>query len=841
MRDALFRRPTRKPPIGYNPPAMKNQTEHASPTCFHCGLDVPASVDLPVVFEGETHPTCCAGCQAVAESIIVAGLGSYYHRRTADAERAALPPPDVLEQLKLYDLPDVQAEFVETRSEHEREAVLMLGGVTCAACVWLIEQQLLRLDGVLRAEVNYSTLRARVAWDNSRVALSDILLCVRRTGYEAAPYDANKLEVQAQAEQRQALTRLWVAGLAMMQVMMYIIPVYLYGGEIEPWFLWILHWANMILTLPVMFYSAVPFFKGAWRDIKNRRLGMDTPVALAISAAFGASFVALVLGYERGIYFDSVSMFVFLLLGGRYLEQMARRKAGDAAERLVKLVPAFCHRLPAYPDTAQMEEAVVARLQSGEVVLVKAGEVVPVDGEVLSGESEVNEAILTGESLPVAKYAGSPVTAGTLNIGSPLVVRVSETGSGTRLGHIVRLLDRALAEKPRMVELADRHASSFVLGLLLLSAVVFGVWLYLADFETAWWITVSLLVVTCPCALSLATPAALAASTGRLAGEGVLIGRGHSLETLAKVDTVVLDKTGTLTEGRLAVEDILLAEGVSREQAVAMAQALERQSEHPVAQALMALPAAGVSGSLQPRQTLNRVGHGMAAVFDGDGQEEWRIGRFSYVAEIAGRLPESLYTEHAGTAVYLGHRRGFAAVFLLQDQIKNGVADMVAALHAQGLRLHLLSGDREAAVQSVARRLGLDAFRAEAAPEDKLAYVQDLQAQGRCVLMVGDGINDAPVLAQADVSVAVAEGADVAREGADVLLINSDMRILPELTAAARRTRRIIRENLWWATAYNLIAVPLAAFGYVTPFVAALGMSLSSLLVSANALRLLRK
>ena len=826
----------------YNPPAM--DTERSPSHCFHCGLDVPEQVDLPVTFEGATHPTCCAGCQAVAESIIAAGLGSYYHRRTAEAQQAALPPQEVLAQLKLYDLPDVQAEFVAVHSEHEREAVLMLSGVTCAACVWLIEQQLLRLNGVLRAEINYSTLRARVAWDNSRVALSDILLCVRRTGYEAAPYDADKVEAQAQAERRQALTRLWVAGLAMMQVMMYIIPVYLYGGDIEPWFLWILHWASMILTLPVIFYSAVPFFKGAWRDLKNRRLGMDTPVAIAVAAAFAASFVALVLDYEKGIYFDSVSMFVFLLLGGRYLEQVARRKAGDAAERLVKLVPAFCHRLSAYPDTSQVEEAVVARLRSGDVLLVKAGEVLPADGEVVSGESDVNEAILTGESLPVAKTAGDSVTAGTLNLGSPLLVRVAETGANTRLGHIVRLLDRALAEKPRMVELADRHASTFVLGLLLLSVLVFGVWLYLADFKTAWWITVSLLVVTCPCALSLATPAALAAATGRLAGEGVLIGRGHSLETLSEIDTVVLDKTGTLTEGRLQVEAVLLAEGTTRTTAVAAAQALERQSEHPVAQALLALPDAAAAGApaVTSEQILNRVGHGIAAMLTlNDVRDEWRIGRLSYVAEIAGTLPDTLHSEHPGTAVYLGNRHGFAAVFLLQDQIKAGVADMVAALHRQGLRLHLLSGDRPAAVQHVADTLKLDACRAEATPEDKLAYVQDLQEQGHKVLMVGDGINDAPVLAQADVSAAVAEGADVAREGADVLLLNRDMRILPQLTAAARRTRRIIRENLGWATLYNLIAVPLAAFGFVTPFVAALGMSLSSLLVSANALRLLKK
>ena len=818
----------------------ETQTQAETETCFHCGLPVSRGLDLLIEFEGASHPACCAGCQAVAQSIIAAGLGSYYHRRTAEAEQAVLPPPEVLEQLKLYDLPDVQAEFVEVKAENEREAVLMLGGVTCAACVWLIEQQLLRLSGVLRAEINYSTLRARVAWDCSQVALSDILLRVRQIGYEASPYDAQRMETQAAAERKQALTRLWVAGLAMMQVMMYVVPTYLHAGEIEPRFLWMLHWASMILTLPVLLYSAVPFFKGAWRDWKNRRAGMDTPVAISIVAAFSGSLWALFQGREEGIYFDSVSMFVFLLLGGRYLEQLARRKAGDAAERLVKLVPAFYHRLPDYPDTAQVEEAVVARLSGGEVLLVKPGEVLPADGVVLEGESEANEAMLSGESLPVPKAAGDAVTAGTLNGGSPLIIRVEQAGSQTRLSHIVRLLDRALAEKPRMVELADRYAAWFVGALLLLGVLVFAGWTWYADVQTALWITVSLLVATCPCALSLATPAALAASTGHLAGEGVLISRGHSLETLARIDTVVLDKTGTLTTGQPAVCAVHTAEGISQELAVALAQLLERQSEHPAARAIANLPPATLA--LEAENYLNRAGHGISAQVRHEGRlEQWRIGRLDYVAELSGRLPESLQAEHAGGAVYLGSAAGFAAVFLLQDQAKPEVPAMLAEWKRQGLSLHLLSGDRQAAADAVAAALPLDAVRAEATPEDKLAYVQDLQAKGHKVLMVGDGINDAPVLAQADVSVAVAEGADVAREGADVLLLNGNMRTLPYLTTQAKRTAWIVRENLWWAAGYNLIMVPLAAAGFVTPWVAALGMSLSSLLVSANALRLLRR
>ncbi|MFS6937745.1 P-type cation-transporting ATPase [Neisseria animaloris] len=813
-------------------------------TCFHCGLDVPENIDLPIQYENETHPACCAGCQAVAQSIIDAGLGNYYKQRTADAEKAALPPQEVLDQIKLYDLPEVQAGFVETGEGNEREAVLMLGGITCAACVWLIEQQLLRLNGVLRVDLNYSTRRVRVLWDSSRAALSDILLRIQNTGYTAAPYDAQKVEEQAQKERKQSLIRLAVAGLSMMQTMMFAVPTYLYGNEIEPLYLGILHWGAFLMVLPAMFYSAVPFYQGTWRDLKNRRIGMDTPVAIAIILTFTAGIYGLLSNAGQGLYFESIAMFVFLLLGGRYMEQIARRKAGDAAERLVKLVPAFCHKLPAYPESEAGEEAAVVQLQSGDVIVVRAGEVIPVDGTVLAGESEVNEAMLTGESLPVAKRQGAAVVAGTLNTASPLVIRTDTVGSDTRLSHIAKLLDRALAQKPRLAELADKYASSFVMSLLVLAVPVFAGWTIYADAMTALWITVSLLVITCPCALSLATPTALAASTGTLASDGILVGGSQSLETLSQIDDVVFDKTGTLTKGMLTVSRIIPLGRLKTAEALAVAQALEMQSEHPIARAILSCNAndGDVMPDIRTEQRINRVGYGVSAQVEVNGKRQiWAVGRAEFVAEIAGRLPEDARIEHSGSMVYLGNQQGFQTAFLLEDEVKSGIADMLAELKSQGARLHVLSGDRTMAVETVARQLGLDAYHAEASPEDKLAYVETLQRQGRKVLMVGDGINDAPVLAQADVSVVVAGGADIARDGADVVLLNDDMRVLPLMVRQARKTRSVIRQNLAWASMYNLIAVPLAVLGFVTPWIAALGMSLSSLLVSANALRLLKK
>ena len=442
-----------------------------SSNCFHCGLPVLEGAVFPVVYHQVEQATCCAGCQAVAQSIIDAGLDYYYEQRTADADKAALPDADILAKLRLYDLPEVQQGFVYEQGE-SKQATLLLEGITCAACVWLIEQTLSRLVGVISVSINYSNHRLHVSWQAEQVALSDILLSIQKIGYQAQPYDSEQQHVLQTKQRKQALVRLWIAGLSMMQVMMYAVPTYLYG-DIEPVFLWLLHWASMVSTLPVVVYSAIPFYQGAWRDWRNRRVGMDTPISLAIVLAFGASMYALFSRAAEGVYFDSISMFVFLLLGGRYLEQIARRKAADATERLSKLIPAFCHVLPHYP-IQESQEGLVAHLQVGDVVLVRAGEVFPVDGVVLSGSSDVNQALLTGESLPILKEAGQSVQAGTVNGSSPLCVQTTGVGQYTRLSSIVRLLDGAMAQKPKIALVADRYASVFVAVLLLLALGTFA-------------------------------------------------------------------------------------------------------------------------------------------------------------------------------------------------------------------------------------------------------------------------------------------------------------------------------------------------------------------------------
>ena len=805
-----------------------------SESCFHCGLPVPPDADYPVRYRKLSEKTCCIGCQAVAQTIIDAGLDDYYQHRTEGSRQGEILPAELLQQMQLYDSESLQKSFVHVEDEYVREASLMLEGITCAACVWLNEQHLRRLPGVLSVDINYATHRARVRWDTRQLQLSAILEAIAHIGYRAHPYDASRQEALHQKERKQALNRLWVAGLSMMQVMMYAVPVYMAPeGEIETQWLWLLHWASFALTVPVVVYSAIPFYRATWRDIKSRRAGMDTPVTIGILTAFIASFWALINKIEHGIYFDSVSMFVFLLLGGRYLESMARRKTGEATERLVKLIPAFAHRLTRWPQARDTEEIAAANLEVGNILLIKPGETVPADGIIIEGSSSIDESLLSGESLPVARETGGEVIAGSVNTASPLIVEVSRTGQSTRLAGIVRLLDQALAEKPRLSELADRFASIFVTLLLIVAAATYIGW-YQFDPEHALWITVAVLVVSCPCALSLATPAALTAATGHLAQMGVLTARGHALETLSKVTDVVFDKTGTLTHGHMQLLHCISFHALSEQDAISMAAAMEGSSEHPIANALLA---ANLGKDVPHLQSLDSTaGQGMSAMFDG---ATWRLGRPAFACDTLPPTPQGW--PQAATIIALSRNGQTMALFALGDQLRTESPAVIQSLKQAGLQLHLLSGDAEAPVHELANRLQLDHARAAATPQDKLDYVSQLQQQGRRVLMIGDGVNDAPVLARADVSLAMGGGTDVARASGDLILIHDELAQLPVALALAKRTLHIIRQNLWWAAIYNLLALPLAIAGWVTPWLASLGMALSSLLVVCNALRLIKR
>ena len=795
---------------------------------------MPQGLDLFVEIGGAPRAMCCAGCQAVAQAIVANGLSDYYTHRDALPESPREAMPAALQELGLFDHPDVQKNFVRPVGEHEREAALILEGITCAACVWLNESHIAKQPGVTAVDINYATRRARVRWDESVTKLSSILEAIQAIGYRAHPYDVTRSEQLAQKERRTAQWRLFVAGFGMMQVMMYAIPVYMADGDMTADIEQLMRWASLLLTLPVMVYSAAPFFANALRDLRFRRVGMDVPVALGVGSAFVASVWAT-LTASGEVYFDSVTMFIFFLLTGRYLEMMARQKAARGVEAMAKAIPAFAERLPHWPADGEAERVAVANLVAGDCVRIKPGETIPGDGQVLEGESNSDESLLTGESRAIRKTVGDVVTGGSVNITSPLVVKLERVGESTRLASIRRLMEQAAAEKPALVQLADRIAMRFVWVLLALAFATGLYWLN-ADPDRALWVFVAVLVVSCPCALSLATPAALTVATGALAREGVLVARGHAIETLARANHWIFDKTGTLTVGRPTVVDWRVAPGCGEADVFARVRALEQASEHPLGKALLMKVSAGETAPVKHLRAL--TGKGIEAQLDG---RPLRIGVPAFVAELHDQpMPEEMINWLAAgdSVVALGGATGWQAWFRIADALRSGASQALDGLRAVGIKLTILSGDAPQTVAAVGKELGVADCHGGMTPEGKHAYLGEIQQRGETVAMVGDGVNDAPVLAQAHVSVAMGGGTELARGQADVVLLSDNPMHLVNGVLLARRALAIIRQNLLWAFTYNVVAIPLAMAGWITPWMAGIGMSASSLLVVLNALRL---
>ncbi len=770
---------------------------------------------------------CCRGCQAVAAAIVENGLEAYYSNRTEMPHSGQEVLPQDIRKLALYDHPEIQRSFVIDAGEHAREAVLILEGITCAACVWLNERHLRQLGGVLEVDVNYASHRARVKWDQRQIQLSDILREIQLLGYNAHPYSARQADELRRKRKKTDLQRLAIAGIAAAQVMMLAVALYAGGWYgIEPATQRLLRWFSLILTIPVATYAAVPFYRSAISGLRSGHLNMDVPVALAILSAFGGSVWVTVLGGTQ-VYFDTIAMFTLFLLATRMLETGAQEKSIESAENLLKLQPAMAMRVRG----EQQDYVPVLELVTGDIILAKPGETIAADGEIMEGQSGVNESLLTGESRPVAKTVGSKVIAGSVNQDGPLLVRVTGTGEQTVLAGIVRLVDKAQAEKPRIAQLADRVAAWFTLVILVFAVLVYAGWWYV-DNGRAFEVVLSVLVVTCPCALSLAVPAAIAASGSHLIRHGILVMRGNALESLSHVTHVVFDKTGTLSVGEPAIVDIRPAAGASEEDCLRLAASLERNSEHPLAHAF--LTRAGRMPLLEVTQPVNHPGQGIQANIDG---VLYRLGS----AEFAGvdRLPAGGQTGEAGmSAVWLSRDGQSLAEFVLSDPLRPDAAQAIEALVERGIGVSILSGDSIEAVGHAAGRLGIAEWRARQTPESKLAALREWQAAGRVVAMVGDGINDAPVLAGAQVSFAMGTGTDVASQTSDIVLLSSRLADVAVALDTGRSTHTVMRQNLAWAIVYNLIALPFAAMGFVSPWVAALGMSISSLIVVLNALRL---
>lgn len=803
--------------------------------CFHCGLPVPAGADYGVRVLGEERPMCCPGCQAVAQAIVEADMEDYYRHRTEVSERPDADLERVLAELAIYDRPEMQKSFVANREGERREASLILEGIVCAACVWLSERHVRQLPGVESFSVNFSTHRAQVVWDNRRIQLSEVLRAIAAIGYRAYPYDPDRQDRIYRRERHDMMRRLAVAGLVYAQVM--TISLSLYFGDffdITDELRYFLRWVSLVLSTPIVLYSGQAFFRPAWRDLKQRRVSMDLPVSLSIILAFSGSVYA-VLTNSGEVYFDSVTMFIFLLLAGRFFEQGARHKAGELAESLNKLVPQVANRMEADGSVAVVP---AFDLVPGDRILVRPGGPVPADGRVLEGESGVNASMLTGESVPEVKRVGDQVAAGTVNAESPLVVEVEKVGQDTMVSAIVRLIDRAQSDKPRVAEVADRFARIFVIGLLIITALVTVVWLFI-DPARAFWVAVAILAITCPCALSLATPAAIAVSIGKFTQHGLLVTRGRAIEGLARVTHVVFDKTGTLTSGQLTVREVELLSDTEKPELRSMVAALEQYADHPIGRALRAWGQEEVGATRvvrEVRDVESASGRGVTGQVDG---ELFAVGNARLMGELGIELPQ-ITAAVDELVVWIARGEQLVGRAVLGDQLRDDARETVERLQQQGLKVWVLSGDQPDRAELIGRHLGVDHVEGGLLPEDKMDRVAALQSDGARVLMVGDGVNDAPVLARADVSMAMGGGTAVAKHSADMVLLNDRVAETAFAVNFARRSMGVVHQNLTWSIWYNAIAIPIAAIGLVQPWLAAIGMSLSSIAVIGNALRLRR-
>ena len=786
--------------------------------CFHCGEANPDGSPIRASVQAREVAVCCPGCKAAAEWIEHLGLGDYYRLRSEPALRT-------VEQndYAAWDRPALRRLHVRTSAADRAEVIVLVDGLRCSACAWLIERAMRGMPGIHDVGVNALARRVGLDFDPTQLALSSVLAALARLGYRPHPLTADMIDSQRQRESRTALKRLVVAGLGTMQAMM--MAVALYAGVFDvivPSVREFFRWLGFLVATPVVLYSAQPFFRGAWREWRTRHLSMDTPVALAIALIYLASLVGVFVGGHE-IYFDSVCMFVLFLLVGRHLALRARHRASDVVDALARLQPVLADRR----EGDVFVSVAVHELEAGDIVRVANGTAVPADGELIGPRCHVNESMISGESRAVGREPGQGVIAGSLIVDGPVEVRVQRVGADTVLAGIVRLVTRAASERPKIARLADARAARFVVRVLCVTVVTALVWSWF-DPSRALPAALSVLVVSCPCAFALAVPAALTRAIAVLAQRGVLVVDADALETLAKADRFVFDKTGTLSEPGFDIDALAVTRG-SLDQALSIVAALEHGSTHPLAVALRRL--AATASPLTARSLRQIDGAGVEGEINGI---RYRLGRgsFSLVSQREGKDDDSLV---------LADDEGEIARFAVSEQPRPGVVSLIRSLQDDGIECEILSGDCPTRVTAMAQRLGIEHSSASAKPADKLARLHALRQHGHVVAMVGDGINDAPVLAGADVAIAIGDGSAMAHAVSGILLSSARLDSLIEARVIAREMVARLKQNLNWALAYNLAVVPLAAFGFVPPWLAAIGMSASSIMVILNSLRIGRR
>jgi Cu2+-exporting ATPase len=817
--------------------------------CLHCGLDIPPGPRLFATLQGEQVPVCCVGCRAVAEMLENSGLGDWYARREGPSGRAASLPNEVLERIVHLETQALEDAFVDSVDSGRSKVELLVDDLRCAACVWVIEEHLGSLSGVDSVRVRLASRRVEVVWDADRLRLRQLIERLAEIGFAARPDRPGAEAERDRRENRAALIRLGIAGLGAMNVMTYAVALYAGGFEgMSRGAEALMRWMGWLVSTPVVLISARPFFAGAWRDLARRRPGMDVPVALAIGGAYAVSAVATARGTGE-VYFDSVCMFTFFLSLGRYLEQRTQSRGASLVREMTDATPVLARRLDRVDGEDEVSETVVSAraLVAGDRLRVLAGEAVPADGVVIEGASAVDEALLSGEPWPRTVSMGDFVVAGSQNIDQTLVLEAQKVGQDTKLAAILSLVDRASSDRAPIAAMADRVAAYFVTTVLGIALVNWIAWNALAP-ERAVWTTLSVLVATCPCALSLATPLAIASASQGLARVGFLITNASALEALARIDRFLFDKTGTLTKGTPSIQRIVTCSERTQRDVFELARTLERESTHPIARAFadgtdewiassdrdFDKPWPGPSPVVRDRRSAPGAG-----VEGWVGGRRYRLGRADW--SVGDAEVPAIPTAGSGEQwmwVLLSDDEGALAWFGLADSLRDHVDETLASLRSAGFALEMLSGDPSPSAAGLAERLELDMQCLAASPTEKFGRVRFLQDSGERVALVGDGVNDSPSLRAADVSIAMGSGCDLSRLNADAVLLKDDLTLLPIAHVWARRTKRIITQNLGWAVVYNSMALPLAVTGVLSPWMAALGMSLSSLVVVLNANRL---
>lgn len=800
----------------------------SAPSCYHCGSDIPKNFEhIKAQVKDKQYDVCCLGCKAVTEHIYGSGLGNYYEFRSDLANK---PDDGVeLEQYKVFDDDDFLDLVSASLTVNTRKITLSVENIHCAACSWLIEHSLMSISGIDRINVNTINQRADITWDTDKVKLSVILNQLATIGYPSSPFKVTDTEESLKRQDKQFIKRLGVAGLFTMQVMMLAFAMYFGAFEyMESHQQGYFKWLSMLLSVPVVFYSALPFLFGCFSSIKAKQLSMDVPVAFAIYGAFFASLYQLILngldGAQGEVFFESISMFTFLLLIGKYLEFRAKSKAVLSNANLNKTIPTVASKLV----DGEIVQVLVKDLAVEDTVVVKPGEQIAFDGTVVDGKSSVNESVLNGEFEPIAKTLGDNVFAGSVNNDGVIQIRISAIGENTTLSHIGQMQSDFAAHKPEYTEFADRIAHWFVLSQLIMAVLTFFAWYFFVEAQDALWVSLSVLVATCPCALSLATPTAYTCIMSALNRKGILIKEPSSFDKLNQISHIGFDKTGTLTKGAFVIKQANYDENIDQFWLNAAVKQIQSNSEHPIAKAFTELD----GGEARPdiADVAVEVGKGLKANTE---HGELKVGSIDYVTE-------RNQIKNSQSNVFVVLEQNLIAEFIVSDHIKPESKDVIAKLTSKNIQTLMLTGDSSEQAQQVATSLDLPVFEKSCSPQQKAKHIINLQQQGSCVAMVGDGINDAPVFAAADISIAMGTGADISKQAADIIILNGNLNAVDDLLQAATETRRTIRNNLNWSLIYNLVILPVAMFGYVAPWVAVIGMSASSILVVTNSLKLLK-